>query len=163
MFGLGFSLVYIPRDAPGFGIADGRPKPLQLVAGQEPLATMLLELLDPASRIHTLGNNAAPSCKGVHAPDDRQDAVGLERHCLEFPVQPGNLRSGDLVGLDGSKFGLDDLVQQVPIENRRSDGAFSGASLERPALQQLLVDVGAGKIDIVLPLDMPKLLSIASA
>jgi hypothetical protein len=51
----------------------------------------------------------------------------------------------------------------VPIENRRSDGAFSGASLERPALQQLLVDVGAGKIDIVLPLDMPKLLSIASA
>jgi site-specific DNA recombinase len=30
------------------------------------------------------------------------------------------------------------------------DGAFSGASLERPALQQLLVDVRAGKIDIVL-------------
>jgi hypothetical protein len=68
-----------------------------------------------------------------------------------------------VIGLDGSKFGLDDLVQQVPIENRRSDGVFSGASLERPALQQLLVDVGAGKIDIVLPLDMPKLLSIAAA
>jgi site-specific DNA recombinase len=30
------------------------------------------------------------------------------------------------------------------------DGAFSGASLERPALQQLLADVRAGKIDIVL-------------
>jgi site-specific DNA recombinase len=30
------------------------------------------------------------------------------------------------------------------------DGAFSGASLERPALQQLLVDVRAGKIEIVL-------------
>src|SRR6516225_7462691 len=30
------------------------------------------------------------------------------------------------------------------------DGAFSGASLERPALQQLLADVQTGKIDIVL-------------
>src|SRR6266446_6358762 len=30
------------------------------------------------------------------------------------------------------------------------DGAFSGASLDRPALQQLLADVRAGKIHIVL-------------
>jgi site-specific DNA recombinase len=29
-------------------------------------------------------------------------------------------------------------------------GAFSGASLEHPALQQLLADIRAGKIDIVL-------------
>src|SRR5213596_3802627 len=33
---------------------------------------------------------------------------------------------------------------------RYDDGAFSGASLDRPALQQLLADVRAGKIDIVL-------------
>ena len=33
---------------------------------------------------------------------------------------------------------------------RYDDGAFSGASLERPALQQLLGDVRVGKIDIVL-------------
>jgi site-specific DNA recombinase len=33
---------------------------------------------------------------------------------------------------------------------RYDDGAFSGASLERPALQQLLADVRAGKIDIAL-------------
>jgi site-specific DNA recombinase len=33
---------------------------------------------------------------------------------------------------------------------RYDDGAFSGASLERPALQQLLSDVRAGTIDIVL-------------
>jgi site-specific DNA recombinase len=33
---------------------------------------------------------------------------------------------------------------------RYDDGAFSGASLERPALQQLLADVRAGTIDIVL-------------
>jgi site-specific DNA recombinase len=33
---------------------------------------------------------------------------------------------------------------------RYDDGAFSGASLERPALQRLLTDVGAGNIDIVL-------------
>src|SRR5205807_130982 len=36
------------------------------------------------------------------------------------------------------------------ISGRYDDGAFSGASLDRPALQQLLTDVRAGKIDIVL-------------
>jgi site-specific DNA recombinase len=36
------------------------------------------------------------------------------------------------------------------IPGRYNDGAFSGASLERPALQQLLADVRAGDIDIVL-------------
>jgi site-specific DNA recombinase len=36
------------------------------------------------------------------------------------------------------------------IPTRYDDGAFSGASLERPALQQLLADVRAGRIDIVL-------------
>ena len=35
------------------------------------------------------------------------------------------------------------------IPTRYDDGAFSGASLERPALQQLLASVQAGKIDIV--------------
>jgi DNA invertase Pin-like site-specific DNA recombinase len=36
------------------------------------------------------------------------------------------------------------------IPGRYDDGAFSGASLECPALQQLLAEVRAGKIDIVL-------------
>src|SRR5919109_86067 len=36
------------------------------------------------------------------------------------------------------------------IPGRYDDGAFSGASLDRPALQQVLADVRAGKIDIVL-------------
>jgi site-specific DNA recombinase len=36
------------------------------------------------------------------------------------------------------------------IPGRYEDGAFSGASLDRPALQQLLADVRSGKIDIVL-------------
>jgi DNA invertase Pin-like site-specific DNA recombinase len=36
------------------------------------------------------------------------------------------------------------------ILDRYDDGAFSGASLERPALQKLLADVRAGTIDIVL-------------
>src|SRR5262245_54445943 len=36
------------------------------------------------------------------------------------------------------------------IPGRYEDGAFSGASLDRPALQQLLADVRAEKIDIVL-------------
>jgi site-specific DNA recombinase len=32
---------------------------------------------------------------------------------------------------------------------RYDDGAFSGASLDRPALRELLIEVGAGKIDII--------------
>src|SRR6266446_425661 len=36
------------------------------------------------------------------------------------------------------------------IPGRYDDGAFSGASLDRPALQQLLAEVRAGTIDIVL-------------
>jgi site-specific DNA recombinase len=36
------------------------------------------------------------------------------------------------------------------LPDRYDDGAFSGASLERPALQQLLADLRAGKIEIVL-------------
>jgi uncharacterized membrane protein len=43
------------------------------------------------------------------------------------------------------------------IPDRYDDGAFSGASLERPALQQLLADVGAGKIDIVLAYKVDRL------
>jgi DNA invertase Pin-like site-specific DNA recombinase len=43
------------------------------------------------------------------------------------------------------------------IPTRYDDGAFSGASLERPALQQLLGDVRAGKIDIVLVYQVDRL------
>jgi site-specific DNA recombinase len=35
------------------------------------------------------------------------------------------------------------------IRDRYDDGAFSGASLERPALQNLLADVWTGKIDVI--------------
>src|SRR5262245_66507155 len=35
------------------------------------------------------------------------------------------------------------------VRERYNDGAFSGASLDRPALQSLLADVRAGKIDII--------------
>src|SRR5205823_3039151 len=35
------------------------------------------------------------------------------------------------------------------IPDHYDDGAFSGASLDRPALQRLLADVASGKIDII--------------
>ena len=35
------------------------------------------------------------------------------------------------------------------IADHYDDGAFSGASLDRPALQQLLTEVRAGKVDII--------------
>jgi DNA invertase Pin-like site-specific DNA recombinase len=37
-----------------------------------------------------------------------------------------------------------------PLPSRYDDGAFSGASLERPALQALLSEIGSGKVDIVI-------------
>src|SRR5260370_26149786 len=37
-----------------------------------------------------------------------------------------------------------------PIADRYDDGAFSGASLNRPALHRLLADVRVRKIDVVL-------------
>src|SRR5579862_3351168 len=35
------------------------------------------------------------------------------------------------------------------VEGRYADGGFSGGNIERPALQQLLTDVKAGRIDVV--------------
>src|SRR3954447_16242376 len=37
----------------------------------------------------------------------------------------------------------------VPLPRRYDDGGFSGASMERPALRQLLAEVEAGKVDCV--------------
>jgi hypothetical protein len=36
-----------------------------------------------------------------------------------------------------------------PVPDTYDDGGFSGASMERPALQRLLLDVTVGKIDVV--------------
>src|SRR5437667_9334504 len=47
------------------------------------------------------------------------------------------------------------------IPGRYDDGAFSGASLDRPALQQLLAEVRAGKIDIVLVYKVDRLTLLA--
>jgi site-specific DNA recombinase len=37
----------------------------------------------------------------------------------------------------------------VQIRSRYDDGGFSGGNTDRPALQQLLTDVRAGKIDVI--------------
>ena len=37
-----------------------------------------------------------------------------------------------------------------PVKQHYDDGGFSGGSMERPALKQLLLDVKAGKIDVVI-------------
>src|SRR5688572_4227861 len=36
-----------------------------------------------------------------------------------------------------------------PLGDRYDDGGFSGGSMERPGLQQLLADIEAGRIDVV--------------
>ena len=85
-------------------IADAEP--FQLFAGQEPLAAMFLEFLDPAGGIGALGDNAAPAREGVHAADHRQDAIGLERRCLELAVQLRDLCPRHLVGLGAPSSGV---------------------------------------------------------
>src|SRR3982750_2698402 len=37
----------------------------------------------------------------------------------------------------------------IPLPGRYDDGGFSGASMERPALRQLLAEIEAGKVDCV--------------
>jgi len=37
----------------------------------------------------------------------------------------------------------------TPLKTRYDDGGFSGGNLQRPGLQQLLADIGAGKVDTV--------------
>ncbi len=37
----------------------------------------------------------------------------------------------------------------VPVSDRYDDGGFSGGNLDRPALKRLLVDVEAGRVDVV--------------
>ena len=37
----------------------------------------------------------------------------------------------------------------LPVPDRYDDGGFSGGSLERPALRQLLADIEAGRVDII--------------
>ena len=51
-------------------------------------------------------------------------------------MQPGDLRSGELVGLGGAKFGLDDLVQKVPVEGAGSGLAFRLDVLEHKPVGQ---------------------------
>jgi hypothetical protein len=89
---------------------------LKLNAGQKALAAVFLELLDPAGRVHAFGNKAAPLCERIHAADNGQDAVGLERRRLELPVQPRDLRSCYLIRLRGAELRRDNLVKQMPIE-----------------------------------------------
>ena len=36
------------------------------------------------------------------------------------------------------------------LKENYDDGGFSGGSMDRPGLQKMLVDIGAGKIDIVI-------------
>ena len=35
------------------------------------------------------------------------------------------------------------------LPSRYDDGGFSGGTMERPALKQLLIDVDAGKVDVI--------------
>ena len=37
----------------------------------------------------------------------------------------------------------------IAVSNRYDDGGFSGGNLERPALQRLIADIEAGRIDVV--------------
>lgn len=37
----------------------------------------------------------------------------------------------------------------TPVPDRYDDGGFSGGTLEKPALKRLLIDVKAGRIDVI--------------
>src|SRR5271169_5799910 len=49
----------------------------------------------------------------------------------------------------------------VLVITRYDDGGFSGGNLERPALQQLIADIRAGRIDIVVVYKVDRLTRLA--
>jgi hypothetical protein len=104
------------REVFGLGLCLVCPQPHQFLTGQEPFAAVLLELHDPPGGVHALGHDTAAPSEGVHAADNGQDAVGLERGRLELPMQPRDLHPCDLVGLAGPEFRLDGPLEQVPVE-----------------------------------------------
>jgi site-specific DNA recombinase len=46
----------------------------------------------------------------------------------------------------------------VLVPDRYSDGGFSGGTIQRPAMQRLMADVAAGKVDVILAykIDRPR-------
>jgi site-specific DNA recombinase len=62
----------------------------------------------------------------------------------------------DFNSLDAQRESAEDYIRSqhqqgwVAVPERYDDGAYSGATLERPALQHLLGDVRAGRIDVIL-------------
>ena len=60
----------------------------------------------------------------------------------------------DFNSLDAQREACAGYIQRQPgwtlVGTRYDDGGFSGANIERPAFQRLLVDIEAGKIDVVI-------------
>ncbi len=60
----------------------------------------------------------------------------------------------DFNSLDAQRESAENYVKSqsherwIVVTDRYDDGAYSGATLERPALQRLLRDIDAGKIDV---------------
>jgi DNA invertase Pin-like site-specific DNA recombinase len=81
----------------------------------------------------------------------------------EAAPQGGGTRKCRLSSIDAQKdAGHAYIVSQraegwIPVADDYDDPAYSGGTMERPALQRLLVDIAAGKIDVVVVYKLDRL------
>ena len=124
MFGVWLRLVHVPWNSLGLGLADRGAESHEFLTRQKPLATILLERLDPAGRIVAPSNDADRPAKAYMLPITARTRLAWNG-VLELPVQPSDLRPGQLVGLGSPKLRLDDLFDQVSIEGDRPGSCVS--------------------------------------
>ena len=94
-----------------------------------------------------------PRFFGLRRPGDEQAGQALRA------LHPQELRGGAGAGLQQPRCPARGLrrLRQEPGQRRLAgcsttrydDGGFSGGSMERPALQRLLADIAAGKVDLI--------------
>src|SRR5947209_11850533 len=87
--------------------------------------------------------------------EPRKDLRSLRRCAIYTRVSTGNGLEQDFNSLDNQREACEAYIRSQAhegwkvIRDRFDDGGFSGGSVERPALQKLLEEICARRIDIV--------------
>ena len=103
---------------------------------------------DSAGGIQSL---KAPGCSG-HIPDPGAGRVRCAAYC-RISVAENSER--EFSSIDAQRAAVEAYIasQQsegwIPVPESYEDNGFTGANADRPALQRLLADIEAGKIDVV--------------